>query len=210
MKNNRKYHPQKVGDLVISNPRTRKRIAEYASGVRDDNLILHGPRGTGKSTAAQVIAETRCGNPDLVRTYTGANFTTETLDEILNVWSWQRVNGVTHPTVIIDEIDQIKPIDQHRMRSFVETHDWGSIIGTTNNQHKMDGPLADRFDCVELPPVDVETWVERACEIFTEEGVEHTKDKARKVVSTSNGSIRNTMRAIRDYVITKRNNEQSG
>lgn len=209
MKNNRKYHPKKVDDLVIGNPRTRQRIAEYASGVRDDNLILHGPRGTGKSTAAQVIAETRCGNADLVRSYTGADFTTDWFDRILNDWSWQRVNGVAHPTVIIDEIDQIKPIDQHRMRSFVENHDWGSIIGTTNKRHEMDKPLVDRFDSIQLPPVDVEAWVERACEIFTEEKVTHTPEKARNVVATTDGSIRTTMRAIRDYVITKRNNEQS-
>lgn len=209
MKNNRKYHPKKVDDLVIGKAHTRQRIAEYASGVRDDNLILHGPRGTGKTTAAQVIAETRCGDADLVRSYTGADFTTDCFDRILNDWSWQRVNGVKLPTVIIDEIDQIKPIDQHRMRSFVETHDWGSVIGTTNKRYDMDRPLVDRFDDIELPPVDVEAWVERASEIFATEGVDYTPEKARKVIATTDGSIRNTMRAIRDYVITKRNNGQS-
>lgn len=209
MKNNRKYQPKKVGDLVISKPHTRQRIAEYASGVRDDNLILHGPRGTGKSTAAQVIAEARCGDTDLVCSYTGADFTTDCFDRILNDWSWQRLNGVKLPTVIIDEIDQIKPIDQHRMRSFVEQHDWGSIIGTTNKRYEMDKPLVDRFDSVELPAVDVDAWVKRACEIFTAEGVEHSPEKARKVIATTDGSIRDTLRAIRDYVITKRNGNQS-
>lgn len=205
MKNNRKYRPKTVDDLVISNPHTRKRVSEYASGVRDDNMILYGPRGTGKTTAARTIAETRCGDPDMVRSYTGANFTTDTFDEILNDWQWQRINGVDQPTVVIDEIDQIKPTDQHRMRSFVEQYDFGSIIGTTNNRHKMDGPLVDRFDQIELPPVDVETWVPRACDIFTAEGVEHTEEIARQVVGTTNGSIRDTMRAIEDYVIAKRN-----
>lgn len=209
MKNNRKYHPKKVDDLVIGKPHIRQRIADYASGIRDDNLILHGPRGTGKSTTAQVIAETRCGDADLVRTYTGADFTTDCFETILNDWSWQRVNGVKLPTVIIDEIDQIKPIDQHRMRSFVERHYWGSIIGTTNKQYAMDKPLVDRFDSVELAPVNVEVWVKRACEIFTAEGVDHSPEIARKVVSASDGSIRDTMRAIWDYVIAKRNGNQS-
>lgn len=209
MKNNRKYHPKAVGDLVIGKAHIRQRIADYASGIRDDNLILHGPRGTGKSTAAQVIAETRCGDADLVRTYIGADFTTDCFETILNDWSWQRVNGVKLPTVIIDEIDQIKPIDQHRMRSFVERHDWGSIIGTTNKRHEMDKPLVDRFDSIELPPVDVEAWVKRACEIFTAEGVEHSTERARNVIATTDGSIRNTMRAIQDYVIAKRNGNQS-
>lgn len=209
MKNNRKYHPKKVDDLVIGAPHTRQRIAEYASGVRDDNLILHGPRGTGKSTTAQVIAETRCGDVDLVRTYAGADFTTDCFDRILNDWSWQRINDVALPTVIIDEIDQIKPIDQHRMRSFVERHDWGSIIGTTNKRYEIDKPLLDRFDSVELPPVEVEAWVQRASEIFTAEGVEHSPEKARNVIGTSDGSIRDTLRAIRDYVIAKHNGNQS-
>jgi replication-associated recombination protein RarA len=209
MKNNRKYQPKTVDDLVIANPHTRQRIAEYASGVRDDNLILHGPRGTGKSTTAQVIVETRCGDPDLVSTYIGADFTTATFDRILNDWQWQQINGVALPTVIIDEIDQIKPIDQNRMRRFVEQHTWGSIIGTTNKQYDMDKPLVDRFDSVELPPVDVEAWVKRACEIFTEAGVDHTPEIARRIVATNNGSIRDTRRAIDDYVIAKHNGNQS-
>jgi len=209
MKNNRKHHPKTVDDLVIEDPDTRQRIAEYATGIRNENLILHGPRGTGKTTAAEVIARTRCDDPDLVRTYIGADFTTDCFDTILNDWQWQQINGVDNPTVIIDEIDQIKPIDQHRMRSFVERHQWGTVIGTTNNPHKLDRPLIDRFDLVELPPVGVEPWVKQACKIFTAEGVEHTADIARKIVATTNGSIRDTLRAIQDYVIAKRNAEQS-
>ena len=209
MKNNRKYHPKTVDDLVIEDPDTRQRIAEYANGIRNENLILHGPRGTGKTTAADVITRTRCGDPDLVRTYTGADFTTDTFDTILNDWQWQQINGVEHPTVVIDEIDQIKPIDQHRMRRFVEQHTWGSIIGTTNNPHKVDRPLADRFDQVELPPVSTDAWIERASDIMTAEGVDHTTEIARDIVATNNGSIRDTLRAIDDYMIAKRNDNQS-
>lgn len=209
MKNNRKYHPRKVDDLVISDQDTRQRIAEYANGTRTDNLILHGPRGTGKSSAAQVIAETRCGDPDLVQPYAGADFTAETFDKILYDWQWQQINGVEYPTIVIDEIDQIKPLDQHRMRSFVERHTWGSIIGTTNNLHKLDRPLVDRFDQVELPPVETDAWISRACDIFTAEGVDHTPEIARTIVATNNGRIRDTLRAIDDYVIAKRNGKQS-
>lgn len=204
MKNNRKYQPNKIDDLVIEDTDTRQRIAEYASGNRDDNLILHGPCGSGKTTTAEVISRTRCGDPDLVSAYTGADFTTDTFDKILNDWQWQRINGVENPTVIIDEIDQIKPLDQHRMRSFVERHGWGSIIGTTNNPHKLDRPLFDRFDAVELPSVDTGAWIERASAILDAEGVAYTLDIVRDIVATNNGSIRDTMRAIQDYVIAKR------
>ena len=209
MKNNHKYNPKTINDLVIGAPDTRQRIAEYASGTRSENLILHGPAGTGKTTAASVIAGTRCGDLDMVSTYIGADFTTDTFDTILNDWQWQQINGVENPTVIIDEIDQIKPLDQYRMRRFVEQHTWGSIIGTTNKHYTMDGPLVDRFDQVELPPISVEAWLKRASDIFTAEGVEHSPASVRKVVATTNGSIRDTMRAIADYVIVKREHNQS-
>ncbi|OYU33218.1 AAA family ATPase [Novosphingobium sp. PASSN1] len=209
MKNNHKYNPKKVDDLVIGDPDTRQRIAEYAAGIRNENLILHGPAGTGKTTAASVIAGTRCGDPDLASTYIGADFTADTFDKILNDWQWQRIRGVEVPTVIIDEIDQIKPIDQYRMRRFVEQHTWGSIIGTTNRHYTMDGPLVDRFDQVELPPISTDAWIERASTILDAEGVSYTPDIVRSIVATSNGSIRDTMRAIDDYVIAKRNVNQS-
>jgi len=209
MKHNGKYHPKTVDELIISDPETHKRIREYASGARSDNLILHGPRGTGKSTTAEVVTKARCDDFNPFPPLHGADFQTEDFDKILAEWSWQRCNGVEHPTTVIDEIDQMSPLDQQRMRSFVERHTWGSIIGTTNNPHKIDGPLFDRFDAVEIPVIDIEAWTKRACDIFAAEGVDYTADKAREIVSTSNGSIRDTMRAIDDYLIAKRNAEQS-
>ena len=205
----KKYEPKTIDDLVIENPDTFQRVREYADGQRGSNLILYGPRGTGKSSAARVICETRCGSSSLVSTYTGVDFTEATFDSILNSWQWQQLNGVARPTVIIDEIDQIKPADQNRMRSFVEQYGLGSIIGSTNNPHRIDGPLTDRFDQVELPIVSTDAWAKRASFIFTAEGVAHTPAFARAIVATNNGSIRDTMRAIEDYVIAKRNAEQS-
>lgn len=205
----KKYEPRCIDDLVIENPDTFRRIREYADGQRGSNLILYGPRGTGKSSAARVICETRCGDSSLFSTYTGVDFTAPTFDIILNSWQWQQINGVAKPTIIIDEIDQLKLVDQYRMCSFVEKYKFGSIIGTTNNPHRIDGPLSDRFDQVELPVVSTDAWAKRASFIFTAEGVAHTPAFARAIVATNNGSIRDTMRAIEDYVIAKRHAEKS-
>ena len=205
----KKYEPRCIDDLVIENPDTFRRIREYADGQRGSNLILYGPRGTGKSSAARVICETRCGDSSLFSTYTGVDFTAPTFDIILNSWQWQQINGVAKPTIIIDEIDQLKLVDQYRMCSFVEKYKFGSIIGTTNNLHKLDRPLVDRFDQVELPVVSTDAWAKRASFIFTAEGVAHTPAFARAIVATNNGSIRDTMRAIEDYVIAKRHAEKS-
>ena len=209
MRNNRKYKPTKVDDLVIEDPKIRQRITEYADATRTGHMVLHGPKGTGKSTAARVIAEARCGNPDLVTTFIGADFTTDHFDRIKREWQIQDLCGAPHPTVIIDEIDQLKPIDQQRMRSFVEQNDRGSVIGTTNNPHKLDRPLADRFDQIHLPPVNTDTWITRASEILAAENVDCKPDIVRAILATQNGSIRDVLGAIEDYVIAKRNGNQS-
>jgi len=208
MRNSHKYKPKRVSDLVIQDPKVRQRIAEYANAIRTGHMVLHGPRGTGKSTAARVIAETRCDHADLVTTFVGVDFTTDHFDRIEREWQFQHFCGVAHPTVVIDEIDQLKPIEQQRLRSFLEHNKCGSVIGTTNNLHKLDRPLADRFDQIHLPPVDTDTWIVRASEILAAENAECTPDIVRDILTTQNGSIRDVLGAIEDHVIAKRNADQ--
>jgi replication-associated recombination protein RarA len=196
-----KHAPQTFDDLVIADARKRQRLEDYAKGNRDSNLMLHGPPGTGKSVAARVIAEARCGNPDLVEVFDGVDFTDETFDQILNRWQWQKINDVETPVVVIDEIDQMHAKELLRLRNFLSTHNSGVIIATTNNLHSLDDPLKDRFDVVELPAVDPTAWVDRAEAILAAEGVPYTRKIAERIVGTTNGSIRDTMRAIEDYVI---------
>ena len=196
-----KHAPKTFDDLVIANKHTRKRLEDYANGNRSGNLILHGPPRTGKSVAARVIAEERCGTPDLVEVFDGVDCAAETFDVIQRMWHWQWMNGVDGPVVVIDEIDQMPAEELLRLHHFLSVCDGGSIIATTNNLHSLDDPLKDRFDVVELPAVDPTAWVDRAEAILAAEGVPYTRKIAERIVGTTNGSIRDTMRAIEDYVI---------
>jgi replication-associated recombination protein RarA len=196
-----KHAPKTFADLVIADARKRKRLADYANGIRAGNLILHGPPGTGKSVAARIISETRCGDPGLVEVFDGIDFTNKTFDQILTRWQWQKINGVEKPVVVIDEVDQMSAKERLRLRNFISTHNSGSIIATTNNLHSLEKPFQDRFDVVELPVVDPTAWIDRAEAILAAEGVPYTRKIVERLVGTTNGSIRDTMRAIEDYVI---------
>lgn len=199
-----KHAPKTFDDLVIANKHTRKRLEDYANGNRSGNLILHGPPGTGKSVAARIISETRCGNPGLVEVFDGIDLKGPDFDQIKTIWQWQRFDSVKTPVVVIDEVDQMSVNERLRLRNFISTHNSGSIIATTNNLHSLDQPLQDRFDVVELPAVDPTAWIDRAEAILVAEGVPYTRKIVERIVGTTNGSIRDTMRAIEDYVIAKK------
>lgn len=54
--------PKQFSDLVFEEECIKQRLFAYASGKRDGHIILYGDYGTGKSTAAKIIALSRCDN----------------------------------------------------------------------------------------------------------------------------------------------------
>ena len=50
--------PKNLKDMVFNDPATENRVRQYATGKRVGNIILHGPKGTGKTTAAKQIVQT--------------------------------------------------------------------------------------------------------------------------------------------------------
>ena len=57
---NQDFQPKQFSDLVFEEECIKQRLVAYASGKRNGHIILYGDYGTGKSTAAKIIAETRC------------------------------------------------------------------------------------------------------------------------------------------------------
>lgn len=197
-----KYEPQSVADLVICKPNLKKRITEYAEGQRTDHLMLFGPAGTGKSTAARVIAQTRAGPMfEWVDFFEGAEFKKADFATVVNSWSWQTIQGVRNPLVIINEVDKLTSADKAHLRAFIDTIKMGQLIVTTNNLHEIDAPLADRFDKVMLPPVDVSSWIPRAQHILNSEGVTSTPEHVAKLLSHCDSSIRDVISILEDSVV---------
>ena len=60
----KKYAPTTLDDLVFVDDDAKTRVEQYASGKRNGNIVLHGPKGTAKSTTARIIAETKISAAD--------------------------------------------------------------------------------------------------------------------------------------------------
>ena len=48
--------PKSFHELVFESDTTREKLLKYADGKMQDNLVLHGPYGSSKSTIARIIA----------------------------------------------------------------------------------------------------------------------------------------------------------
>lgn len=207
-----KHEPKSIGDLVIENERTRQRLEDYAAGDRNGHMIMHGPKGTGKSSAARVIAETRCnvdGEHAPFWTRNAASMTAADFEVILNEWELQRHCGVQHPVTIIEEVDKLSPHLRDLLQAFIdECGKNGQIIATSNNLDGLSHAQQDRFDQVKMPAVSAGTVEERARQILDAEGATVSDDHLRDMLSTTNGSWRDIGSALEDMVLDSKRKPQ--
>ena len=202
-----KYRPTCLEDTVYNDMATKKRVQQYATSKRAGNIILHGPKGTAKSTTARIICEELARNVDCgypVSVYQSSGLTLENMDKIWNDWNWQRAMGIENPYVIIEEVDQLTHKAQLKLRSMLDEASIGKVIMTTNNIHAVDVPLVDRCDEIEMPLTNSDMWLERSRAILNAEGIKCSDKQLQALLKTCNGSIRDLMNALEDYALERK------
>lgn len=59
MKFDKKHRPKTLADVVYADAAVEQTLNDCAHNQRDKHLLLHGPRGTGKSVSAQLVLNQR-------------------------------------------------------------------------------------------------------------------------------------------------------
>lgn len=207
MFNKRNYEPKSINDVIVDDPDTHQRLADYANGTRTEHVLMHGPPGTAKSTTAKVIAETRANASSsvldaFINPYEGVSFSEKDLQRVEREWSFQRFGGVGTPVTVINEIDKMPPLMREKLKAFMdEQGNSGQIIATTNNRHVLSDAMQNRFDVIPMPRVSHETLKRRAAEIISEAGIEMDDDQLNDLVQTANGNWRDLTAGVQDMVI---------
>ena len=204
MKFEHKHRPHSLADIIFADVHVAGVIQNTASGIRDNHIILHGPRGSGKSETARLLQQARLGSdaqgvfadPIHAKTYEHESF-----DPILTTWNWQIMAGARMGCVVIDEVDQFSTAMQQKLRAFVDRYSMGLILCTTNNLHAVDQPLQDRCRCLKITYPTIEQWVPRAQEILAREGIELTQQQTRNLLNGFENSGRKMMDWLEDTVI---------
>lgn len=146
-----KHRPTEWGELV---GQPTDEIQAWINGKHTPNFILHGPPGTGKTTAAQLIAQA-VGHGD------GANLHTinasdergiDAIREKVNTYarldsrggsSVQATLGLSLPVVLLDEADRLTAEAQDALRAPMEDSSAVFVL-TGNNPEKITGPIKSR------------------------------------------------------------------
>lgn len=152
-----KYRPKHVEELILP-----ERISNHLNNIlkegRLPNMLLSGPAGTGKTSAAIVLA----GMLDLEYLYinaseqTGIDVLRTNVRQFITNVSWDS-NG---KVVILDEFDRASPQFQDALKSTLEQFSKScSFIFISNHKNKIIPPLQSRLQTVEFKFTNAESQI---------------------------------------------------
>lgn len=203
-----KYQPRVFEDLIFEESRVKQQLRYYAHNQRHKHLLLFGPPGTAKTTACVVIANARLPEGSECIDILEASFIASDFDAALTRveagFNAQKfLSGIEHPVAVINEVDQLKVDQQQKLRAFVDKCRHGFLYVTTNNPASIDQPLRDRCECIEMKSLTTETLLERAYAIVLAELGSVDRIAIAALIETVNGSWRDALIAIEDYVLKR-------
>lgn len=206
-----KYAPGCFDDLVFENEEDRQLLSEYATQERNRHLLLWGGYGFGKSAAAQMIAAERSrdgvygGGFERHSAVEIADDFDAALRRIAGSWNLEafRQNRVL-PMSILDELHILELRNQYKLRAFMDRVKSGLFIFTANRLSTIDGSVLSRCDVVELKPLSPPALLPRCKSILQSERVTIADELLLELLSTTDGSWPDVLRALEGAVVRVR------
>lgn len=200
-----KYRPHTVDEMIV--PESYKRMFRgYVEDKNIPNLLMHGPAGTGKTTAARALCDSIDADYIVVN---GSNEgrSIETLrNQILDFASTVSFGG-GRKYVIFDEADYLNPTSfQPALRNFMDEYSRNTgFIFTCNYKEKIIEPLHSR--CASLAfkipkseaPAMAAQFLKRCITILNTEGVEFDKKVLIGLISSKFPDYRSILNTLQEY-----------
>lgn len=198
------HEPQSFNELIFHDTAVEQVLREYADGHRTKHLILHGPKGSGKSCAAQMILKSRLPHnfPDATTLPINGRTDRNRKDwEIIwSNWNAQISNGCRGYTHL-DEIDRYNLKQLDMLDEFLEHDRLGTLVMTTNHLENLDEWFTDRCTLVEVLRPTGSDMVGRAHAILQAEGYSYDRQEVGSMLSGFQGSLRKMVEALENYVL---------
>lgn len=207
MKFEDKYAPQSLAEVVFPSEAIEDHILALAAKASTDDLLLHGPHGTGKSSVARLIYKEWYGYlPEWGPTFVGPEMSTDAkaadyLKRIRNMGSYDKFFG-GHGLAIIDELDVVSKNAQYKLREIMQSGGGqATFLFTTNHPDKVYTGIRSACRMIEFPHPTPAKWLPRAQFILQSECVFLPDANVLNILARSSGDIRQTCRLLQDTVL---------
>lgn len=201
-----KYRPHKIEDCVLPD-RIKKAFQEYVTKGEIPNLLLSGPAGCGKTTAAMAMCD------EIGCNYLFINSSEERGIDVLRtkVVGYASTVSLTggRKVIILDEADGLTPDTQDALRGVIEKFAENcSFIFTCNFKAKIKDAIHSRCAVVDFTlkssekPLMASKMFKRVNEILNIEGVEYDKQVLIKIVEKYFPDYRRLLNELQRHAVS--------
>lgn len=201
-----RYRPHKVEDCVLPD-RIKNAFLQYVKDGEIPNLLLSGPAGCGKTTAAMAMCD------EIGCNYLFINSSEERGIDVLRtkVVGYASTVSLTggRKVIILDEADGLTPDTQDALRGVIEKFSSNcSFIFTCNFKAKIKDAIHSRCSVVDFTlknaekPTMASKMFKRIEQILKTEGVEYDKPVLVKVVEKYFPDYRRTLNELQRYSVS--------
>ena len=209
MKTAIKYAPQSLGDVIYPSLAVQTRIDAYANKALEGNILLWGPNGTGKSTAARLLpvaiggAHARIEHKDMEELVRMKNLRTylQSATSVIFLEEGEKL------FIVAEELDTLKGDFANFWKALDAVQDRVMLIVTTNDAMNIHKSLRSRCGLINFPALSARQVLTRAQLILQSEDV-HLSDQQvlywlQLVEST--GDLRDYMNKLDELIYLARN-----
>ena len=200
-----KHHPRSLNDLVFFDPDQEEIIREYALGGRTRPLLIYGPKGSGKTSAGEIIVASRMPGLDQQRMTTRISARSDNERK-----SWQNIRELLtrmpYPRgfLQIDDIEDYREGLLNQLDDVLEDDSCGTLILTTEDLTSLGGWVLSRCELVQLLLPTAEQYLDRSLSILKSEGLSETKESVEKLLYGFHGNWYELLRLLESHVIEKK------
>lgn len=212
-----KYRPRKFSDVLGNDGVVRLLIRRSQTNtLTDQSMLFGGPKGTGKTTLARIVAMAvtcrnkqdaePCGVCDgCVQIINGiSSYVDEmdaasqgTVDRIRNIVEdseYETVDG-TNNVYILDEAQRLSPAAQDAMLKAIENRSI-TVIMCTTEPHKIRASIRSRVEEYPISPPSTDVVVSRLEKICNVECIQYDTDALKLLSRSCQNCPRTSIRAI--------------